>query len=90
MKITFTIPDAKVQRIIDTMKGLYPIPMIPDPNFVSDPTHPEIEAPLVPQFTGNQWAKECVRRWIRDQVARWEQMQAKDKIKFAPEDDIIT
>lgn len=81
MKITFTIPANKIGRIVTAMKGLYPIPHIPDP---------DNEGQMIPQFTGGQWAKESVRRWIRNQVARYEQKMAKDAISFLPEDDIVT
>ena len=87
-KITFTISDAKLPRIISAMKGLYPIPMIEDPEWV-DPGDGST-APMIPEFTDNEWAKEAVRRWIRNQVARWEQKVAKDAIIYAPEDDIIS
>lgn len=78
--ITFTIPDNKIQRVVTAMKGLYPIPQIPDP---------ENEGQTIPEFTDGQWAKESVRRWIRDQVARYEQRTAKDAISFKPEDDLL-
>jgi hypothetical protein len=32
--ITFTIPDEKLQRVIDSIGGLYPVPQIPDPEWV--------------------------------------------------------
>lgn len=88
MQITFTIPDNKIQRIIDAMKGLYPISQISDPKWV-DPKDGS-QAPMVPEFTDGQWAKESVRRWIRNQVARYEQKVVKDAIAFSPEDDIVT
>ena len=75
--VTFTIPEAKKQRIVDAMKGLYTIPL-------------DSQDPPQPLFTDNAWAKESVRRWIRDQVARWEQREAKDAIQFSPEDDIVS
>jgi len=74
--INFTIPDDKISRIVTAMKGLYPIPVD--------------EETGEPQFTDNQWAKESVRRWIRDQVARYEQREAINDIAFSPEDDIIS
>lgn len=84
--INFTIPNNKIQLIIDSMKGLYPIPQIPDPDFVGNPD----DAPFINEFTDIAWAKESVRRWIRDQVARWIQKEAIGDIKFSPDDTIIT
>lgn len=79
--ISFTIPDDKLPRIIDAMKGLHPIPQIN--------TGTEQDPVWEPEFSDAQWAKESVRRWIRDQVARWEQRAAIDAIAFSPEDDIV-
>jgi len=73
--INFNIPDEKLQRIVDAMKGLFSIPEDDDGK---------------PLFTDNAWAKEAVRRFIRDTVARWEQKEAKDAIRFTPENDIVT
>jgi len=86
MQITFNIPTAKVSRVVDAMKGLSPIPTIPDPDFDGD----EADAPQIPEFTDGAWAKECMRRWIRNQVARFEQSEAKKAIKFTPDDDIAS
>ena len=79
--ITFTIPEDKLPRIVAALKGLYPIPTIEDP---------ENEGETIPEFTDNEWAKESVRRWIRNQVARYEQNVAKGAISFTPEDDIVS
>jgi hypothetical protein len=47
--------------------------------------------PKPDDFVGNdnQWAKEVIRRWVRDQIARYEQKVAKDAIAFLPDDTII-
>ena len=62
MQITFTIPDAKLQRIINAMKGLFPIPL------------DEKDAPL---FTDGQWAKESLRRRIVEFVYQYELKEAR-------------
>ena len=80
-QINFTIPDAKLQRIVDAMKGLYPIPWIPDPQ------DPETE---IPEFTDNQWAKEALRRLVVRSVSRWETKVAKDAAAVSLDDGIIT
>ena len=79
--ITYTIPDGKIERIKAALSGLHSIPQIEDP---------ENQGEMIDEFTPNQWAKECPRRWIRDQVARWEQKVARDAILYNVEDDIIT
>jgi len=80
--ITFTIPDDKIQRVVNAMKGLYPIPMINN-GTVENPN-------LVPEFTDSQWAKERVRRFIRDTVARYEQRVAIESVKYTPDNDIAS
>ena len=79
--ISFTISDAKVARVADALSGLYPIPTIPDPE---NPMH------FIPEFTKNQWAKECVRRWIIKQVARWEQSQAQKAIVYNEDNELVS
>jgi len=80
-QITFTIDNGKIERVKSAMAGLYPIPIIPDPE------NPENQ---IPQFTENQWAKESVRRWMVRQVARWEQLQAQKGIVYSEEDTLIS
>lgn len=72
--INFTVPSDKIGRIVAAMGGLYPIPQIPDPEWV-DPGDGS-EAPMVDEFTGSQWAKEALRRLVRRDVARWERKVA--------------
>lgn len=79
-QIVFNIDNGKIERVKDAMAGLFPIPMIPDPE------HPGEQ---IPQFTKTQWAKECVRLWIVKQVARYEQKKAQDAIVYNPDDSLI-
>ena len=79
-EIKFTIPDEELTRIVAAIKGLYPIPQIENPEKLGN---------MIPEFTDNQWAKECMRRWIVHQVARWEQIVAQKNIQFLPDDTII-
>lgn len=76
------IPVAKEQRIVAAMVGLFPIPLIPDPEWTGEPD----EIPLVPEFTGDEWAKEAIVRWIKVQEHRWRVSEA---IKTARESTII-
>jgi hypothetical protein len=78
--ITYTIAGAKIGLVADALAGLYPIPTIPDPN---DPEQ------QIPQFTKNQWAKECGRRWYIKQVARWKQLTDQAAIQHNEEDDLV-
>lgn len=74
--ISFTIPDDKISRVTDAMKGLFSIPK--DEN--GDPL-----------FTDNQWAKEAVKRFIIGQVQRYEQMIAAEEAKkqINPDSSIV-
>ena len=80
--IVFTIPNDKLDKIKDALKGLYPIPRINNGT--------EEEPDMQPEFTDGQWAKECVRRWIVRQTARFEQREAVDAIAYSEEDNLIT
>ena len=57
--ITFTIPDGKLERVTNAIKGNHKIPEIPDPQ---DPDN------MIPEFTPNQWAKEYLVRYIKREV----------------------
>lgn len=72
--INFDVPADKLPRIVAAMGGLYPVPQIPDPAWV-DPGDGS-EAPMVDEFTPNQWAKEALRRLVKRDVRRWEQKVA--------------
>ena len=74
--INFTVPADKLPRIVAAMVGLYPVPQIPDPEWV-DPGDGS-EAPLVNEFTDGQWAKEALRRKVIRDVRRWEHKVATD------------
>jgi|WetSurSiteA1Bulk_404760.scaffolds.fasta_scaffold285884_2 hypothetical protein len=86
--ISFTIDNAKLPLLIDTMKWLFPIPLIPDPAWV-DP-HDGSTAPLIPKYTDSQWTKEAVRRWLVAQVKRKADYDAKTAINIAADDTLIT
>ena len=72
--ITFTIPEAKVQRVVAAQKGLYPIPV--------DGNGDQL-------FTDNQWAKESLRRHVINDVHRYETKLAKDAATAAKDDSLI-
>lgn len=80
-QIIFNIDNGKIQRIKDALAGLYPIPEIEDP---------ENPGEFIPEFTKSQWAKECVRRWMIRQVARFEQKKNRDAVVYNEEDDLVT
>ena len=67
----FDIPVEKRDRIKDAMKGLYPIPLIPDPDYSGGG-----EAPLINEFTDEEWMKEATIRLIKNVVHRWESSTA--------------
>ena len=73
-KINLEIPDGKVSRVKDAMKGLFPIPK---------------DGEGTPLFTEGQWVKESIRNFIKNSVARWEQSEAKREIKFTLDDSMV-
>ena len=73
--ITITIPHEKIQKVIDALKTLYPIPEDEDSN---------------PIFTDQDWVKESIRRFVVKTVARWEQQQAVKEISFTLDEDIAS
>ena len=60
--VTLTIPDENVAEVIETIKWLQAIPQILDPEWV-DPKD-GTTVPLIDEYTGAQWAKEFIRRWL--------------------------
>lgn len=80
--ITFTIPDAKLQRVIDATKWAHKIPVID----VGTESASEYEN----EFTDAQWAKEAWRRQIVAQVKRYESYLAKQAVDVPADDDLIS
>ena len=78
--ITMTIPDPSVQRVLDAIAGIYPIPQIPDPG---DPLN------TIDEFTKTQWAKEHLKRHIRKVVARYETQLAQINAVVAEDGTIV-
>lgn len=73
--ITFTIENSKLQKVINAMKRLSPIP---------------VDGNGVPLFTDSQWAKESVRRWIISQVKRYEEIIAREATNIQEDDNLIS
>ncbi len=80
VSITFNLKEGSEDRIIDAIKGLYPIPQ----------TKPDLESEPVDDFTPAQWAKEYLRRYIKEVVNRYESKVAKDAVTVTVDDDIVT
>jgi hypothetical protein len=80
MEIKFTIPDDKVSRVVNAICGLYPIPT---------ETNPETKI-ITPLFTANQWAREVIKNWIINQVAKFEYKEQQKTIVFNPDNTLIS
>ena len=65
--ITFTIPDAKLQRVKDGLLVVFP--------------NTEVDENKNPVYTDNEWLKERIRRFIRDTVERGELKVAQDDLR---------
>lgn len=82
-EITITIPDEKVDRVKDALIGLYPIPLAPSEEEGS-------EGEMIPQYTENQWSKQCVINFLKRSVARFEQKQARDAIAYSEDNELAS
>ena len=78
-EITLTIPNEKIPRVIEAMEKLYGIPTIPDP---------ENPGQMKPEFTSQQWTKECIKRFVISSVARYEQVKAQQAVQIQPDNTI--
>lgn len=81
--ITLTIPTAKLPQIIAAFKGIYPIPLIDDPEHEG-----EDDPEQIPKYTDNQWAKQCLRAHIIRTDTRWRQKVANEAAKVTPDDTL--
>lgn len=73
-KITITIPDNKVERILNAIKGLKPIPKRKDP---------ENEGEFINKFSDAIWAKMSVIAYLQAQVLRYERKVAQNSIDIS-------
>ncbi len=81
-KITLTIPDEKLQRVINATKWFHPIPQIN--------TGTEEEPVMENEFTDNQWAKESLKRYMIKQVRRFEINQAKEAVSIQADNELVS
>lgn len=88
MQVTFNLPDEKVNAFVAMTKWLFPMPQIPDPNWL-DPGD-GTEAPLVNEFTDKQWAKIAwIRHWI-EQEGRYREVMGKNAVKKTLDNNLIS
>ena len=82
MQIIFDIPIGQSQRVIDAFNGLYKMPIIGEDEYGKP----------IPEFTESLWAKECVRRYMKNVVLRWERTEAAKVARAAitVDDSIVT
>lgn len=85
--ITITLPAAARKRAITAFEEIYPIPQIPDPEWV-DPEDGST-APMVGEYTSEEWIEIRTRQWLRDTIARGEQARKRRKAKFAPDTSVV-
>ncbi len=87
--ITLTIDNDKVSRYKAWLEWYLPQPKIVDPDWVLDEKKPTPPV-MIYEFTENEWLKEGLRRYIRDQIKRYETKVAKDAANVAADDAMIT
>ncbi len=88
--VSFEVENGFLEDVKDMYWETKPVDTIPDPDW-EDPKDGSV-SPQIPKFTRGQWAKECMRRNVRDDMAIWKQKKDRDAIKFEPEkyDDKIS
>lgn len=79
-KITLTIPEVKLDRVLEGITGLYPIPQILN----------EETQKMENEFTDKVWAKEVIVKYIKNTVMRSEIKLAKESLILESTDDIIS
>jgi len=85
-EVTISMTTENAARINAANQGLWPIPQIPDPDFVGDPE----DAPLIDEFTAVQWGKILLIRYLIKTVRRWENKVAQDAAAVAEDPNIAT
>ena len=78
--ITITIPNDKVARVVDGIKGIYPIPKIEDP---------ENPGEFIDEYGMQAWAKIVLIDFLRRTVKRYEQITAATAAKASVNVDDI-
>jgi len=79
-EVKLTIPDNKIGVVKEAMAGLYAIPVDIDPE----------TGVQTPKFTKDQWAKEIVKKFIIQQVARWKQIEAQKLIPYQEDQGLVS
>lgn len=73
--ITITINDTKVQKLLDGITRVHPIPE---------------SSPGIPLFTKAQWAREYLKRKLNHLVWDQENYEAKLAVSVARDDTVVT
>ncbi len=71
--VTITMTAEKAADVASALRGLWPIPQIPDPEWV-DPEDGSA-APLMDEFTDIQWAKKKLIGFLVQSKYRWQKKQ---------------
>lgn len=88
-EVTITIPDNQIERLATAMKDLYPIPQIENPAYVDAETTPE-EPEMIPEYTDGQWGKICILNFLKNNVKRYEEKEAKKAVVTPSVDDLAS
>ena len=81
------IKNAHIGRISTAMKHFFPIPQVNNPAFVDEETTPN-EPEQIDEYTDGQWGKICILNWLKSQVKRYEDMEAKKTAEVPLLDDL--
>lgn len=88
-KITLTIPEAGVDRVITAINALHRVPRTRNPEWISSMETPDIEK-YTNDFTDKQWVKEWIRRVIIGKVKVYERNIAEAAINIQSDDTLLS
>lgn len=79
-----TISEDTVNRLRAAFKGLFPLPLAPNPEWTEGSELPE----RIPACSEQDWVKIQIRNFMEKTIKRWEQKCAKESISIDAVDGI--
>lgn len=78
-EITFTIPNDKIQKVLNSMWTMHPVP-------ISGLMNPDGSD----RWTKTTWAKECIRRYICDTAYEYDKRQGMEDLNIIKDNEIAS
>jgi len=74
--------NAATTKVKEAFAGVFTIPQI------EDETSEEEVKPHIPEFTKEEWVFECLKKYIKATVRRWDAKKKKMEIEVSPDGEI--